>query len=319
MPDATKDLDYYAANPDEMPADPDAFGELMAKLEGAAPKDEQEAPTEQSNESADDGAESEPDVTKDAEKPVEDEQEKEAPIASKDGKHEIPYSVLQTERERRRAAEQAMKGLQDRIAALEQKPADKGGDAPLEHEDEDLAKMAEDFPAVAKLLAQTKRLDAQLQTVAKRLEQEDAQKAETEVAQVRAAVDGNPVLLHWETNDPDRWAAAIEADQKLQASPLHKGLTLEQRLAKAVEVVEAFYGPDATAPVASPSPAARPAEPAAAVKTVTAPRTLSDIPGGGVTQANPLEEFASMSAARLGAQMAGMTPDQINTLLARLG
>ena len=138
------------------------------------------------------------------------------------------------------------------------------------------------------------------------------------MSEVRAAVDANPTLLHWEHNDPDRWAAAIEADTKLQASPAHRGLTLEQRLAKAVEIVDAFYGPDTAAPRAQAKPQEKPAKRAAA-EAKSAPRTLSDIPGGAVPPSDPVEEFAQMSADRLGAQMANMTPDQITALLARLG
>lgn len=137
------------------------------------------------------------------------------------------------------------------------------------------------------------------------------------MAEVRQAVDANPTLLHWEHNDPDRWAAAIEADTKLQASPAHRGLTLEQRLAKAVEIVDAFYGPDSAAPRAQAKPQNSPPKKAAAAKE--APRTLSDIPGGAVPASDPVEEFAQMSADRLGAQMANMTTDQISALLNRLG
>lgn len=137
------------------------------------------------------------------------------------------------------------------------------------------------------------------------------------MSEVRQAVDANPTLLHWEHNDPDRWAAAIEADTKLQASPAHRGLTLEARLAKAVEIVDAFYGPDTTAPRAPTKPQNSLPKKAAAAKD--APRTLSDIPGGAVPASDLVEEFAQMSADRLGAQMANMTPDQISALLNRLG
>ena len=241
----------------------------------------------------------------------------EAPIASKDGKHTIPYDVLRSERERRKAAEQAMQELQARIEAMQQtgKPQEVADD---EASPDELDAMANDFPAVAKLLAHTRKLEQQLQTVAQRMEQEDRQRQEATMSEVRQAVDANPTLLHWEHNDPDRWAAAIEADTKLQASPAHRGLTLEARLAKAVEIVDAFYGPDTAAPRAQAQPQEKPAKRAAA-EAKSAPRTLSDIPGGAVPPSDPVEEFAQMSADRLGAQMANMTPDQINALLARLG
>lgn len=306
MTDARKDLDYYAANPDEMPTDPDQIAALMAQMEGTtAPKQAENDATAGVEEA---GGEDE--------KPEEAPQQVDAPIASKDGKHTIPYDVLKSERERRKAAEQAMQELQARIDAMQQtgKPQEVADD---EASPDELDAMANDFPAVAKLLAHTRKLEQQLQTVAQRMEQEDRQRQEATMSEVRQAVDANPTLLHWEHNDPDRWAAAIEADTKLQASPAHRGLTLEARLAKAVEIVDAFYGPDTTAPRAQAKPQNSPPKKAAAAKD--APRTLSDIPGGAVPASDPVEEFAQMSADRLGAQMANMTPDQISALLNRLG
>ena len=308
MTDALKDLDYYAANPDEMPTDPDQIAALMAQMDGTP------APEQAENDATAgvEVTEGEQEETEEAPQQVEDE----APIASKDGKHTIPYDVLKSERERRKAAEQAMQELQARIDAMQQtgKPQEVADD---EASPDELDAMANDFPAVAKLLAHTRKLEQQLQTVAQRMEQEDRQRQEATMSEVRAAVDANPTLLHWEHNDPDRWAAAIEADTKLQASPAHRGLTLEQRLAKAVEIVDAFYGPDSAAPRAQAKPQNSPPKKAAAAKE--APRTLSDIPGGAVPASDPVEEFAQMSADRLGAQMANMTPDQISALLNRLG
>ena len=309
MTDALKDLDYYAANPDEMPTDPDQIAALMAQMEGnPAPEQAENDATAGVEE-----AEGEDEKTEEAPQQVDEE----APIASKDGKHTIPYDVLKSERERRKAAEQAMTELQARIEAMQQtgKPQEVADD---EASPDELDDMANDFPAVAKLLAHTRKLEQQLQSVSQRIEQEDLARQEASMSDVRAAVDGNPTLLHWEHNDPDRWAAAIEADTKLQASPAHRGLTLEQRLAKAVEIVDAFYGPDTAAPRAQAKPQEKPAKKVAAAAK-SAPRTLSDIPGGAVPASDPVEEFAQMSADRLGAQMANMTPDQITALLARLG
>ena len=309
MTDALKDLDYYAANPDEMPTDPDQIAALMAQMEGTTASEQAENDATAGVEEA----EGEDEKTEEAPQQVDEE----APIASKDGKHTIPYDVLKSERERRKAAEQAMQELQARIDAMQQtgKPQEVADD---EASPDELDQMAEDFPAVAKLLEHTRKLEQQLQSVSQRIEQEDRQRQEATMSEVRAAVDANPTLLHWEHNDPDRWAAAIEADTKLQASPAHRGLTLEQRLAKAVEIVDAFYGPDTAAPRAQAKPQEKPAKRAAA-EAKSAPRTLSDIPGGAVPPSDPVEEFAQMSADRLGVQMANMTPDQITALLARLG
>lgn len=323
MTEAVKDLDYYAANPDEMPTGEAELAALMARMAGepAAETQTEQAEAESAEEGDEaesaekDQEESKQESEQKAEQDKESEQETEAPIASADGKHAIPYAVLRTEREKRKAAEQAMQQLQDRIAKLES--GIQSGEAAGEP-DTELETLAGDFPAVAKLMAQTKKLEDRLQDIAGRVERDEQSRQEAEAAQVRAAVDSNPVLLHWEHNDPERWAAAVEADSKLQNSPAHRHLTMAQRFEKAVAVVNAFYGDDATAPKAAPIETKNPAK-AAAKSEPARPRTLSDIPGGAIPATDPLEEYNAMSVADLSARMTGMSPDQIASLLNRLG
>lgn len=318
-----KDLDYYLNHPDEMPTDPDALEALLAGAEAEAvadaesDEDEAEVSEPDAEEADEDGETEEPGQV--------EPEEVEAPVSSKDGKHTIPYDVLKSEREKRRAAEKAAQELQERLAALERSDTEAADGIKDESElsDKDLAEMAEDFPAIAKLLDKTRKLESQLQGVAKRLEAEEKAKQEAAWQEVRAAVDGNPVLMHWEQNDPERWAAAIEADERLQASAAHQGLSIEARFAKAVEIVNAFYGIDPTAPaIAAPEkPTTQKPKPAAAQapKKSATTRTLSDIPGGVAPAPDPLEEFAAMSPEELGARMTGMSADQISALIARLG
>ena len=86
MTDALKDLDYYAANPDEMPTDPDQIAALMAQMDGTP------APEQAENDATAgvEATEGEQEETEEAPQQVEDE----APIASKDGT--IPYDVLKS-------------------------------------------------------------------------------------------------------------------------------------------------------------------------------------------------------------------------------
>lgn len=320
MTGEVKDLDYYAAHPDEMPTD---LATLEALMTGSqeAPEAEAEAPTEEAPAETQEAKE---EAEAEAGEGQQDKEETEAPISSKDGKHTIPYDVLKTEREKRRAAELAMRELEERINALERNDGKAAQEAKDDSEisDKDLAEMAEDFPFVAKLLAKTRTLESQLQGVTKRLEAEESAKKEQAYSEVRVAVDNNPVLLHWEQNDPERWAAAIEADQKLQDSKAHQGLSIEQRFAKAVEVVNAFYGDDPTVPALAAPEKTTTQKPKGVTqvpkKSVTT-RTLSDIPGGTPPAADPMEEFAALSPEELGARMTGMTNDQISALIARLG
>ncbi len=328
MTDGRKDLAFYEANPEQLPTDPQEIEALMAQLEsGGAGGQAGENSTERAVQGANGGAGEEEGEGFGNARADASGLELEAPVASKDGRHTIPYNVLATEREKRRAAEQAMRALQDQLSVAQ---ADQGGGAGFgdgfgnEFGDvavDELALFAEDFPAVKGILDRTRRIEAQLDSVRQQVAQEDERRQLDEMALVRAAVDANPVLLYWEHHDPDRWQAAVEADQRLQFSPAHRGLTLEERLAKAVEVVDAFYGPDDAVARLRQETAARPVARRQVERQVGAgrPRTLSDIPGGAVPGTDPLEEFTSLSAEQLGARMAGMNPDQIDALLARLG
>jgi len=235
------------------------------------------------------------------------------------------------------------KELQDRIAELQSR-VERGG-APTDQasetqpvadmlSDADLEELVTDFPSVKKLIDYTRALEGKVGQLAGRfqqIEQEEqfrlADQQQTAAKEVRDVVDANPALRYWEQHDAERWEAAIEADSRLQSLPVNRGLTLEQRFEKAVKIVETIYGPtelpEGYAPKATPKVSntnvAEQAEQIVEKVGRFKPRTLSDMPGGAAPASDPLEDFASQSAERLGAQMADMSPDQINALLARLG
>lgn len=360
MPDALKDLDYYAAHPDEMPTDEASLAALLG--EGADETDDDNGkepddtgdgktkdPDEQSEQDrATDGA----DETADAGAQDEgDEADDETPILTKDGKRTIPYNVLATEREKRRVAENAQRELMTKIADLEARATGQRGAAAGEStgetdtsvdlmSDEELGELVTDFPAIKKLIGYVKTLEGRVgQFESQAREREETERTQQQ-REVRDAVDANPTLLYWEQHDQERWQAAIEADSRLSQLPVNQGLSLEERFEKAVQVVETIYGPtelpDNWARKGSNTPSGKSTKPTPSGESTDAalaekarravekagsarPRTLSEMPGGAVPASDPLEDFASLSAERLGAQMANMTPDQISALLARLG
>lgn len=318
----SKDLEYYQLNPDELPTDPETLEGLLEEVTAA---DEQ----------------GEPEAAPGQEDSEQDWEGTTAPISSKDGKHTIPYAVLATERERRRAAEQVQQELQQRIHEIEARLS--GGiwhgqdQAQDQFQDlsgllsqDSLEEIVEDFPGILPMLEYTRSLEQKLTQFEHRFQEVEAAELERQEAalqelrdQVRREVDASPALRFWETQDRERWEAAMEADRQLRNLPVNQGLSLKDRFAKVVAVVEAIYGPTRL-----------PAEylPQAGQQTFSGvsrqgvdrsgafqPRTLGEMPGGMAPRADDLEALLEQSPARLGAVMNGMTLDQIANLLAKAG
>ncbi len=94
-------------------------------------------------------------------------------VATKDGKHVIPYTVLKSERERAIRAEQMLQEAQTRLAELQSQAAGNQGTKPGEPvrtepssfasdlSPEDLENLKEDFPTVYKAI---KAAEAQFQS-----------------------------------------------------------------------------------------------------------------------------------------------------------
>ena len=325
----SKTIEHYLANPDEMPTDMAEIEALMSASEQA--ETEAEAVPEEAEVKTDETpAPSSQTEEPEAEAPGE---EVEAPIASKDGKHTIPYAVLVTEREKRAAAERMQQELMQRLQDIEAKLA-QGQNVKVEQQevadlisDEDTQNLLADFPALKPVVDYTKRLEkqitefqqrfAQVEQVEQLREQERAAKAQEEV---RQEIDANPTLRFWESKDPDRWQAAIDADAQLRALPINAKLSMRERFEKVVSVVEAIYGATELPPEFAPAKPKATLKPTEKVEVAPLkPRTMGEIPGGASPKADDLEGLLEQSAAQLGAKLGTMTPDQINSLLARLG
>ena len=324
----TKTIEHYLANPEDLPTD---MAEIEALMGGeAGDETEPESGSEEAKE----------DVTPAPSSPAEDDAggeqdpaETPAPIASKDGKHTIPYAVLATEREKRLAAERMQQELMQRLSDIEAKMA-QGQNVTNETQEvqelldgEDTQEMLADFPALKPVVEYTKRLEKQVEEFRDRFSkveqlemqrlQEQALKAQEDV---RREIDANPMLRFWEQQDPERWEAAVTADDQLKQLPINKSLSMRERFEKVVSVVEAIYG--ATELPADYAPASKPKAAKTTEKVEVAPlkpRTLGEIPGGTAPKADDLEELLEQSAAHIAGKLDRMTPDQISGLLARLG
>lgn len=329
-----KDLEYYQLNPDELPTDPETLEGLLEEVMAA---DEQ----------------GEPEAAPGQEDSEEDWEGTTTPISSKDGKHTIPYAVLATERERRRAAEQVQQELQQRIHEIEARLSGGmwHGQEHAQEQVQDLSgllsensleEIVEDFPGILPMLEYTRSLEQKLTQFEHRFQEVEAAEFERQETaqqelrdQVRREVDASPALRFWENQDRERWEAAMEADRQLRNLPVNQGLSLKDRFAKVVAVVEAIYGPTRLPAeyLSQQQPQYQSQyQPQAGQQTFSGasrqgvdrsgafqPRTLGEMPGGMAPRADDLEALLEQSPARLGAVMNGMTLDQITNLLAKAG
>lgn len=319
---------------DTSTTDPVALAALFNQIESGQlvepPK--QDAPVEEKSE-----AQETPEA---AEKSNEGEKEPDG-VATKDGKHIIPYSVLQADRERARRAEEALAEAQRKLAELEAAAkSDQGvkteeSAAPQQTDDlspEDLELLKEDFPTVYKgimaMRKQAEALEAKIKPVAETVNQQKAETERTTAQLVQDAIDATPKLAHIANTDPVAFELAKQFDNTLKASPAWAGKTLEERFAKVVEMVESANGV-INVPGQSNAPAQKTAEQlkaeakalaeaqAKANKTAV-PTSLSDFPAGQHAANDELEALTNMSTLQIAAKFAGMTADQQEAYLNNL-
>lgn len=304
------DLEQMIADLD--PSDPAAADKLMAAVEEAEEGAlHDEAPAEKDEKQA-----GEPSST----------ESKPKGIATKDGQHIIPYSELETARER---AVRAEKMLEDQTALLEELKAGRITPEEVPPVDEEAMTLLEDeLPQVAKALrAQQSLLESlkvkvhQYETKEQR-EQEARQQAEQDT--MKAAIAANPTLSAWqeaafrkENPDATLWDQAAEADALLRSNPAWASKPLSERFARAVAMVEAMNG------MTSTTKRTKQADPAAELDAMlgdrSIPGSLSEFPGGTPPAQDDREALANISPHELAARMQDMSPDQVERFLAKHG
>ena len=350
---ARRDLEFFMANPGNVPADLDELhAALNSTVEDPPGEVVKEPASKQGEEGAASGAEAAGELSAET-----GETNGAAPAAqveqvvmSKDGKHQIPYTVLQTEREQRKAAEMAAATLQAQVDSLTAQVAGKVAPKATEPDntglsETDLDQIAEDFPSTGKaikaLMSQVSSLQAKLDGVQVSEGNRAQREAATASSTAQEAIDANPTISYWQTQDPEMFGRAIQFDNQIKADPRNAGLSLDQRFAKVVGAVEAVYGqtdlPESFRPKSAPLPASAPAAQATAQSGKAAMNaaakakevidrasqaapviaSLSDIPGGEGGPSDEMSAMANLSAHELGNKFMNMDPKKLAELLAR--
>ncbi|RLM26568.1 hypothetical protein BIY29_05460 [Brenneria alni] len=252
-------------------------------------------------------------------------------ILSRDGKHVIPYGVLEAERadkqrlaqsSQRTAAELAetkrqLDVLTRQINAAGLQPAQLPEKTQITPEQIDGVR--DSFPELAGVL------DALVQKVEYLQEQQPAAPAAQQSSgadPVMSALDATPDLKAWQTGDPDRFTLAVHIDETLKNDPVWKGKPLAERFGEVAKRTRAAYGEavESAPPQDAKQPTAEEIQKKAAAALATAaaqlPASPSDV--GSTTSssaASPLEQAANADPEQLQAMFAGMTDAQIEALL----
>lgn len=264
-------------------------------------------------------------------------------VATKDGKHVIPFSVLKSERDRAARAEQSLNESQQRIAALEAKlklnelnnqGANTGenaratdqnqSDEPLD--DEIAEALNEDFPTVHKALQAEKakrlQLEAEIQEIKESFLSEKEAKARAIVDEVQDAIDSIPKLAHIQATDQEAFELAKQMDAVLKEQPFWQDKSYKERFAKVVDMVENTMGKTIDVPgnktnSMSAEEMAKAARAKAAKAAVgngsNVPVSLSEFPAGRHVAEDEQSSIEQMTHLQLSEKFSRMSPEEMDT------
>lgn len=350
-------FDEYMENPESLPTDEEAVEEFLKSMEDTeepAPVSEEEAAaaaeaegdadvTATDKDDSDAKAKAEAEAkgadTKDDDSGKDDDNQTQPVIKTRDGKHEIPYSVLEAAREEARKLRTKLDQYEKEREQLERdKPApttDNQDTATSSDKDEfDLDAFREEFgdEAAEAELKRRKELDS-IREKQQRLEQElaankewreqqerqtkqEQEKAEEQLQkQVDEAIDSVPVLREWMNAKDPMWDAAVALDNRLRDDPAYRDYSLQQRFEA---VVEKLTGQK---PNPKPEDLEKDVDKKLAAKDAadrSAPNSLSDIPGGVQADQSDSDSLERMTTGQLEAKLAKMSAEDVEAYLARL-
>lgn len=310
-------------NPEAVDMSDPAVIALINKLSGDDPAagDESEARTDPDGEQEDAAAKAaaEEAAKKAAEEAAAKAQAEAAKpvIKSKDGKHDIPYDVLEQERAEKEAAVAAAKQLAAVVNAMEEEikrlRADGGAKstdaqpavhplrAALDAARLKVEEVEKEYPDIApaqkallesmttmaeNLFTEVNRQSEVIEALRKHAEQTQAERQGAVKETAKDALAQVPALVVWQTKNKDLFALATSFDNTLKVDPEWKGKPLVDRFKKAVEMVVAVRGPKVLDGIAPTQPQkdtktdAGKKSGAEAIAAALGITSLSDLPGG---------------------------------------
>ena len=229
-------------------------------------------------------------------------------ILTKDGKHVISYEVLKNERLQRQEAERKLAEWESNKQSNTQIDLSNLGLLT----DEQLAEQKEYFPETYEaIVAQQNNLVAlykQSEQIKHAEQQRIAERQRQEQINIQELIDNNPVLSHWQQNDPDAWAYAVQQDNLLSSNPKFATLPMIDRFNKATELALQVYD----SPIKSiKSTKTTPARPVI--------NSLSDIrTGTDNVSASEKSQLEELSPGALAKMFMGKSQEQIAAIIDKL-
>lgn len=257
-------------------------------------------------------------------------------ILTRDGKHFMPYEVLEGERREKAEMKRQLDEMAQRLQAFEQRNQDtqqNASDTTDTGEAFDLQAFVEEYgeDAARPYLAMQRQMAQLQEQLGQTTQWQQEQQRNAEVQQeltVEEAIDavfsgeaesGKPsVLRQWQQNQDPLWDAATALDARLQADPDWQHRPMKERFEEVVRLLG--HAPDTTQQPSTDTDPRKAAE--ARLKEAEGqqqlPSTLSDLPGGEFTDQTAVESVERMAPGELTAKFAGMTDEQVEDFLSRL-
>lgn len=175
-------------------------------------------------------------------------------VKAKDGKHEIPYAVLEGQRKLVTDTQKALNQSNTTAAELQEKldesnkqltalkgALEKNGvDLPKDFSNltaEDLDEIADQYDEVGPII---KALHNQVQKLSEKTQPEVTDTPSEHPSMI--AVKNNADLNGWMNDDPDRWGYATSIDDTLRQDPTWKDKPLQERFEEAAKRTKAAFG-----------------------------------------------------------------------------
>lgn len=262
---------------------------------------------------------------------TESKEPKPAGIQTRDGKHIIPFDVLQAERDRASRAEAQLAELNAKLAQAQDAAAKGVVDPSASVEDiipaDELETLKAEMPVLGATFERLINEIKSLRTTAQQTSNKVVQDEQVETARrVQAAIDANPKLVYVQSKSPETFDAICKVDDWVRTQPWAQSLSLEDRFARSIAMYESAQGVIAVPDSATGSTGTPPADAAAKAQSAidkalaaAGPNTLTDLPGGNPPPANDIEQATNMSAAALTQHFMTMDQAGVEKFLAKFG
>lgn len=317
-------MDEQALNDAMASGDLDALDALLDQYDDVEEVDESAQPAAKPTEKVENTATTAAEGEGNSDKTNSDDEatEQERVVLSKDGKHTIPYEVLENARLRAQKLEQenqqlkSITGERDKLQALLEKHGIDLNAEDLDGKtDSELKTLVDDYPEVGKVIAKQAQ---QIRELEGKLNQH-APAVDPAKSPARQAMESIPELVLWDTSDQDRMDYAKAKDAELMSDPLWQSKPVRERFLEAVRRTQSAFGdkPNVQQQEQKQEQQQQRKQEKQGDGLPNSPSELGNSVRETSTKGTP-EYYASLSPGELQREMAGMSADAIDKLLSTI-